>query len=166
MDRNALALTQRPPPAESQQAIIGLIHAWAAAWNHHDMEGAQPLVAVDVDFVTVAGLWLKGSEEFLSHHRAIHRMQMRESEWTNLGHELKFIRTDLCLVHLEWTIAGERESDGTARRRRYGLFTWLTERRNGRWLIIAVHNANLRADLRHRLSRAGSTDAPLTEPKP
>src|SRR5262249_34544575 len=128
MDRNALARTQASPAADAERAVSGVIDAWAEAWNAHDMEQARALVAADVDFVTVAGLWLKGVEEFLAHHRAIHRMQMRESEWTNLQRELRFIREDLCLVHIEWTIAGDRDPDGTPRERRCGLFTWLTER--------------------------------------
>lgn len=155
MDRNALARTQ-PSPGDAEEAIGGLIHAWAEAWNAHDMERARALVAADVDFVTVAGLWLKGGEEFLAHHRAIHRMQMRESEWTNLQYELRFIRADLRLVHLEWTISGDRDPDGTPREQRFGLFTWLIERRGESWLIVAVHNGDLRTGVRHRLSRAGS----------
>jgi uncharacterized protein (TIGR02246 family) len=157
MERNAFARMQPSPAKDAEQAIIRIMHAWADAWNAHDMEQARALVAAEIEFVTVAGLWLKGGAEFLAHHRAIHRMQMRESEWTNLQYELRFIREDLCLVHLEWMVAGDRNPDGTPRERRYGLFTWLTERRGEGWLIIAVHNSDLRLDLRHRLSRVGST---------
>ena len=159
MDRHALAFTKATPAADSQRTIVRLVHAWADAWNAHDMEQARSLLTADVDFVTVAGLWLKGGEEFLAHHRGIHRTQMRESEWTNLQYQLRFMRADLCLVHLEWTIAGERDADGMPRHRRYGVFTWLTERHDDRWLIVAVHNTNLRAGLRHRLSGVGSEQA-------
>jgi uncharacterized protein (TIGR02246 family) len=132
-----------------------LIEAWAGAWNAHDMERARTLVADNLDFVTVAGLWLKGGEEFLAYHRDIHRTHMRDSQWTNLDHQLTPVRDNLWLVHLEWTIAGDREPDGTPRPRRYGLFTWLTEKRGNAWRIVAAHNGNLRADLRHRLSCVG-----------
>src|SRR5215471_1277491 len=137
MDHSALARTDASSAADPRPAVIALIAAWADAWNAHDMAGAHTLLAPDIDFVTVAGLWLQGGAEFLSHHRAIHHGQMRQSEWTNLQHELRFVRADLCLVHLEWTIVGEREPNGTPRPRRYGVFTWLIERRE-RWLIVAV----------------------------
>ena len=156
------ASTEPAPPDDASRAIVALIDAWADAWNAHDMQQARGLVAADVDFVTVSGLWLKGGEEFLSHHRAIHRMQMRDSRWTNLGFELRSVGDDLCLVHLEWTIVGDREPDGTPRARRYGLFTWLIEKRGAAWHIIAVHNGDLRAGFRHRLSGAG-IDRPSTE---
>src|ERR1700724_1000835 len=145
MDRKALARTHPSPANDAERAVSGLIHAWADAWNAHDMEQARSLVAADVDFVTVAGLWLKGGGEFLAHHRAIHRMQMWESEWTNLQYEPRFIREDLCLVHLEWTIAGDRDPDGTPRERRYGFFPLLIGRRGAQLLIIAGHNCDLRA---------------------
>jgi uncharacterized protein (TIGR02246 family) len=139
---------------DTNREIVNLIGAWAAAWNTHEIEQARMLVADNVNFVTVAGLWLRGSTEFLAYHREIHYAQMRHSRWTNLGYEVTPVRDDLYLVHLEWTIAGDRDPDGTPRDRRYGLFTWLTERRADRGRILAAHNSNLRPGLRHRLSGA------------
>lgn len=153
-DRPTIAL-EASPPDDPNQAIADLIEAWAAAWNAHDMELARTLVADNVDFVTVAGLWLKGGEEFLAHHRHIHRTHMRDSQWTNLDYQLKPVRDDLWLVHLEWTIAGDREPDGAPRPRRCGLFTWLIERRGNAWRLVAAHNGDLRAGIRHRLSCVG-----------
>jgi uncharacterized protein (TIGR02246 family) len=140
-------------PRDPSPAIVNLIAAWAEAWNAHDMELARTLVADNVEFVTVAGLWLRGAEEFLAHHREIHRAHMRESRWTTVGYELSWMRDGLSLVHLEWTITGDREPDGTPRARRDGLFTWLIEScgRSGR--ILAAHNSNLRHDVRHRLAK-------------
>jgi uncharacterized protein (TIGR02246 family) len=143
------------PSADPTRAIADLIDTWANAWNAHDMERARRLLADNIDFVTVAGLWLRGSEEFLAYHRDIHRTHMRDSRWTNLAYDLRPVRDDVWLVHLEWTIAGDRDPDGTPRRRRYGLFTWLIEQRGTAWRIAAVHNGNLRVDLRHRLSGVG-----------
>jgi uncharacterized protein (TIGR02246 family) len=160
MNPRPLASIEPSRPDDTNRAIVDLIEAWADAWNAHDMQRARGLVAADVDFVTVAGLWLKGGEEFLSHHREIHHMRMRDSCWTNLRYELRSVRDDLCLVHLEWTIAGEGEPDGTPRARRYGLFTWLTERRGDSWRIAVAHNGNLRADVRHRLSGIGINHPP------
>jgi uncharacterized protein (TIGR02246 family) len=144
-------MLSEPPPA-----VVDLIAAWADAWNAHDMERARTLVAENVDFVTVAGLWLKGDEEFLAHHHAIHRAQMRDSRWTNAAFELSWMRDGLCLLHLEWTITGDRDANGTPRPRRDGLFTWLIECDGRTARILAAHNSNLRHDLRHRLAQAAS----------
>ena len=144
---------EQPLPHDPPPAIVNLIGAWADAWNAHDMERARTLIADNVDFVTVAGLWLKGADEFLAHHREIHRTHMRDTRWINRAYELAWIRPDLCLVHLEWTVAGGRGSDGAVRPHRDGLFTWLVENGGATGRILAAHNTNLRADARHRLSK-------------
>jgi uncharacterized protein (TIGR02246 family) len=134
------------------QALIG---AWTDTWNAHDMHAAAALVEADVDFVTVAGRWLRGQDEFLRHHHDIHRLHMRETTWVTLGYEVRRLRDDLALAHLEWTITGERDADGSPRSPRLGIFTWLIACSRGGWLIAAAHNTNLRRDTPHRLAGRG-----------
>jgi hypothetical protein len=52
-------------------------------------------------------------------------------------------------VHLEWTIAGDRDPDGTPRPRRHGIFTRLIAARASDWRIAAAHNTNLREGISH-----------------
>ncbi|GEO18711.1 SgcJ/EcaC family oxidoreductase [Microvirga aerophila] len=139
-------------PRANDTAAARLAASWEDAWNRHDMDAAASLVAQDVEFVTVAGLWLRGREEFLSHHRRIHAMQMQDSQWVNLAVSQRVIRDDLVLIHLEWRVTGDREPDGTARPPRLGLFTWLTTPAGDALRILAAHNTNLRSDLCHRMS--------------
>lgn len=136
--------------------IDTLIEAWTSAWNAHDMHVAAALVEPDVDFVTVAGRWLRGREEFLSHHDEIHRMHMRETAWATLAYTARLLRDDLALAHLEWTITGEFGPDGTPRGPRSGTFTWVMACTQGAWLIAAAHNTNLRVDTSHRLAGRGN----------
>src|SRR5258705_11909158 len=77
------------------------------------MEAAAALETPDVDFINVLGRWLKGRAEFAEHHRRLHCVQMRNSTWINLTHEIRFIHGDLAIVHLEWTIEGDQDPDGT-----------------------------------------------------
>jgi uncharacterized protein (TIGR02246 family) len=135
--------------------IDALIEAWTGAWNAHDMRAAAALVDSDVDFVTVAGRWLRGRDAFLRHHDAIHRLHMRETTWTTLAYAVRRLRDDFGLAHLEWIISGELGSDGTPRGQRSGTFTWVLAGTQGTWLIAAAHNTNLRADTAHRLVSRG-----------
>lgn len=132
--------------------IEELIKAWGRAWNAHDMRMAEALVDARVDFVTVAGRWLSGRDEFLQHHEDIHRRHLRESTWTTVGWDVRPLHDDLVLVHHEWTITGERDSTGTERPPRAGIFTWVVTRTETTWLIAAAHNTNLRVDTFHRLA--------------
>jgi uncharacterized protein (TIGR02246 family) len=135
--------------------IDALIEAWTGAWNAHDMRAAVALVASDVDFVTVAGRWLRGRDEFFRHHHEIHRLHMRETRWATLGYATRRLGDDLALAHLEWTLSGELDPDGTPRPPRSGTFTWVIAYTHGSWLIAAAHNTNLRADTPHRLVSKG-----------
>src|SRR5258708_9577220 len=109
--------------------LTSICAAWADAWNQHDVDALARLVCPDVEFVNVAGVWLRGFGEFKQHHAKIHRFQMKQSAWTNIAHQFRQLSDDLCLVHLEWTIAGDRDADGTPRRRRLGIFTSLIRSR-------------------------------------
>ena len=142
-------------PSPQRESIELAIDAWARAWNRHDADALTNLVREDVDFVTVAGLWLSGAPAFAAHHRRIHDGPMRTTRWTTHAHTKRLLRPDLVLVHLEWTIAGERAPDNTALSDRPGIFTWLLIQEGGDWRILAAHNTNLRADVRHRLDPEG-----------
>ena len=138
---------------DSRCQIAALIARWADAWNAHDVDALACLVAADVEFINVAGRWLRGREEFCEWHRMIHRAHLRDSNWTTEQYCLRSLRDDLVLVHLEWAIGGERGPDGSPKQRN-GIFTWMLSRQEGCWRIAAAHNTNLADGVLHRLSAA------------
>ncbi len=124
---------------------------WQDAWNRHDMDDIAASIAPDVDFVTVAGLWLRSRAEFLEHHRTLHRTQMRESRWTTLGSSARLACAGLALQHVEWRIEGDCDHDGASRLPRRGIFTWVVAL-DPEPAILAAHNTNLAAHVMHRLT--------------
>ena len=130
-----------------------LTEAWSDAWNAHDVPAAAVLVTPDVDFVTVAGLWLRGRAEFVRHHEDIHRRHLRASSWATHGCEARWLRADLALLHVQWTITGEQDVEGALRAPRSGVFTWVIDCGSESPLIVAAHNTNLRAGVTPRLAR-------------
>ena len=146
------------PPIVQHSRLIGieaLVEAWANAWNDHDAEAAAALIMPEVDFINVFGRWLKGKKEFIDHHRQLHAMQMRNSTWSNLDYEARFIGDDLAILHLEWMVQGDEDPDGTPRRTRCGVFTWILIRTESSWRILAAHNTNLHPSVSHRLRSTG-----------
>jgi len=135
--------------------------AWQGAWNRHDADALAALVTTDVEFVTVAGLWLRGRPEFLAHHRLMHATQMRESFWTNVGATHRMLPGGLALQHLEWRIEGDFDLDGSPRTPRRGIFTWVLQSGPSP-LILAGHNTNQASHLSHRL--AGESPLARIEP--
>ncbi len=130
--------------AEDQEAIKSIALKWGDAWNRHDMKALAALVAEDVNFITVSGTWQKSRKEFEEYHTKIHVMQFKESVWTTKNTEVKFVKSDVVVAHVEWSIKGDKDPDGTPRQPRQGIFTWVLEKRKGQWLIIASQNTNIR----------------------
>ena len=143
--------------AAKTESISTLVAHWGDAWNRHRMDEAARWVAIDVDFVTVAGLRLKGRDEFVQFHQELHRTQMRDSVWTTLGHEVRFVHDVLGIVHVEWRMEGDRNQDGSDRAARLGVFTWLVVPVDNGFQISAGHNTNLRSDIAHRLKPPHAT---------
>ena len=126
------------------EAIKNIALKWQDAWNRHDMKALTALVAEDVDFITVGGVWQKNQKEFEEYHAKGHAMQFKESVWTTKNTTVKFIKSDIAVAHVEWAIKGDKDPDGTPRQPRQGIFTWVLERKKGAWLIIAAQNTNIR----------------------
>ncbi len=53
---------------------------------------------------------------------------------------VRFLRPDIATVHWNWTGTGDKNPDGTARKRRYGMMTMVAEKRAGSWLLVASQN--------------------------
>jgi uncharacterized protein (TIGR02246 family) len=145
----ALLLPAWPANAQSNmkdlEAIKQIEKDWEAAWNRHDMKALTDLVAEDVDFVTVAGLWLKGRKEFEDQHTAIHAMRFKESVRTTTDVQVKFLKPDVAVVHVKGVIKGEKAPDGTPLQPRPGIFTRVVTKESGKWLIKASQNTAISA---------------------
>jgi uncharacterized protein (TIGR02246 family) len=152
--RDHLTTSLQAIEGQAVERAAGLVNRWCQAWNAHDMDALAALVTDDVAFVTVSGNRLLGREEFRRHHQNIHQDQMRESTWQTLAWEWRHLPAALLLVHVEWTIDGDRDPDGAPRPRRFGLFTWLLALTNENCSILAAHNTDLRPGIGHRSERA------------
>ncbi len=130
--------------AKDTENIKSIALSWQDDWNRHDMKALSRLVAEDVDFITVGGVWQKNRLEFEDYHTKGHAMQFKESVWTTKNTTVKFVKSDVAVAHVEWAIKGDKDPDGTLRQPRHGIFTWILERRKGIWLIIAAQNTNIR----------------------
>ena len=132
-----------PDNAKDTEAIKRIESRWQEAWNTHDMKALASLVAEDVDFITVAGTWLKGRQAFEEHHAARHAMQFKESVWETTDVQVKSLGPDIALVHVSWGIKGDKDPDGTPRKPRRGIFTRVVTKEGGEWSIKASQNTNI-----------------------
>ena len=143
-----LALAAQPARAQTKandaghKAIEAIAASFQDTWNRHDMDGLASLVAEDVDFVTVVGAqgWEKGRKEFKDGHAAVHKTMFKDSALSIKETHVKFIRPDIAIAHVLWETKGDVVPDRKPGEPREGIFTWVVEKRGGKWLIIASHN--------------------------
>ena len=144
------ALVALPPFAQTRQnrddrkAIEALASSFQDCWNRHDIDALASLVAEDVDYVTVVGTkdWEKGRSEFKDRHAAVHKTMFKDSVLTVKKTHVRFIRPDLVIAHVLWETKGDVIPNRKPGDTRTGISTWVVEKRNGRWLIIASQNTD------------------------
>ena len=128
---------------DDEIAIRRLGGAWEAAWNEHDMRALASLVTPGVDFITVMGSWLGTQNVFEQHHAKMHATQFKASVWRTRGMAIRPLAAEICVVHVNWSMSGDTNRDGTPRQPRDGIFTWVVRRDRSLWLIDASHNTNV-----------------------
>ena len=138
----AVAITLRAQAPADEDALRQLPRAFCDAWAKHDGRELATIMAADVDFVTVGGLWLRGRDNFEKYHARLLEKRFRESTNTPLESFVRFLRADLAIVHWSWAIEGDKNPDGSARPKRFGLMTMMAEKRAGSWLAVAAQNTN------------------------
>ncbi len=137
------------PSHSSQQTLQAaaevLAEKFRVAWNTHDMVAMGRLLTADADFVNVIGMHMKGRAQIVAQHEGIHKTQFRDSVWVTHSVEAQLLSPEFGLVHVNWGISGDRDPDGTPRRPRDGIFSWLVMKQSdGSWLIRSVQNTNIR----------------------
>jgi uncharacterized protein (TIGR02246 family) len=139
-----------------EEAVHNLPQAFCAAFNKHDGQQLGQIMADDLDFVTVGATWLHGRSDFEKY-----TSRLLSGRFNNVTIELlyvavRFLRPDTAIVHWSWAVTGDRNPDGTARRRRYGLMTMVTAKRNSTWLVVAAQNDNSLPGMPPELEGIGS----------
>jgi uncharacterized protein (TIGR02246 family) len=136
----AAALPANAQSKEDEEAVRKLPQAFCDAWAKHDGHELAKIMADDVDFVTVGATWIHGKPDFEKYHVRLLSGRFKESSITLLQVEVRFLRSDMAVVHWSWRIAGDKNPDGTARQPRYGMMTMVAEKRDGAWPIVVATN--------------------------
>jgi uncharacterized protein (TIGR02246 family) len=139
----ALRAGQNPDETEIRKVELGL----QEAWNNHDMKAWANLFTEDADFVNVSGWWWKGRAEIEKKHAEIHAYIFRDSTLTIYEVDTRFLTPEIAIVHISWSLTGNRNPDGSDGQPRRGIFTQVLQKQNGKWLIAAGQNTDSRPEV-------------------
>lgn len=141
----SLVATSSPLHAQTKQddeEIRRLPQIMCDAWNKHDGHAMAQPMADDVDFVTVATVYLHGKADFEKFHTRLISERFKTSTMEPLHITSRFLRPDFGVVHWSWRIAGDLNYDKTPREPRFGMMTLVVEKRSGRWVVVVAQNTN------------------------
>lgn len=124
------------------EATHNLPQSFCAAWAQHDGHALAQIMAEDVDFVTVAAVYLHGRADFEKFHARLLSGRFQQASITPLQTAVRFLNPHTAVVHWSWRIEGDKNADGSARQPRFGLMTMIAEKRAGAWLVVAAQNTN------------------------
>ena len=145
----------------NEEALRDLPRAFSAAWADHNGHKLAAIMAEDVDFVTVRGVWLQGRANFEKYHTRILSGRFRGSSNTPLQIRVRFLRPDEAVVHWSWVIEGENGADGSPQPKRFGIMTMVARKTEKGWKVIVAQNTNGGPSV----TEADDLDLPIKLPK-
>lgn len=125
-----------------EEAVRKLPQTHCDAWNRHDGHELAKIMADDVDFVTVATVYLHGRADYEKFHVRLLSGRFKDSTFTPLETTVRFLRPDMAVVHWSWKMSGDKDFDGTPRSPRFGMMTMVVEKRGGVWQVVVAQNTN------------------------
>ncbi len=118
-------------------------HAFADAWNAHDMNQLADLFAPDGHFVNVIGLWWRSSREIREAHAVTHASLFRDSRLDVLQTDTRQATADVALVRMLWQLSGHVSPMGETLPPRTGLLLFVLRRHDDGWTIVDAQNTDI-----------------------
>ena len=120
-----------------ENAIRALIADIEAGWNQGSGSSFAAPFAEDADYVIVDGRQVQGREVIAQGHQYIFDTIYRGSVNQGNVRDVRFLRPDIAVAHVEWNLRLGGESTRQSR----AINTMVMEKTNGAWQIVAFHNS-------------------------
>ncbi len=141
------AMSQTSPGGSEDKdraAIAQTVDRFRDAWNTHDAHAFALTFAEDADFTNVAGVHAGGRANVEAFHAPVFAGIFKESHQTDKVRSVRFLKSDLAAVDIDWEMTGAKFPDGRPRPYRKGLLDWVVAKQaDGSWLILVMHNSDL-----------------------
>jgi uncharacterized protein (TIGR02246 family) len=125
--------------AQDEAAIRDLQVKQENAWNKHDARAYAALFAEDGDVVNVVGWWWKGRRQIESKLGEAFASVFKDSRLTVTRTDVRFLRPDVAVAHVSWTMTGARTPQGMPEPRQ-GIQLQVLQKRGAGWSIATFQN--------------------------
>ena len=113
----------------------------ATAWNEHDATAYANLFTQDGEVVNVVGWWWKDRKEIETKLKAAFAFLFKESKLTITDVKVKFIKPDVAIAHVQWTMTGAKTPPNIPEPKE-GTQLQVLKKQKGRWLIFSFQNTS------------------------
>ena len=127
-------------PADSPAQALGpeaLVDGFVRAWNTHDIKLFGSLFMNDADWVTVAGVRVKGRAAIQAVLENEHASWAKTTTFTALSTEVRFLCADVALIHVTWEITGAIDREGKLGGPSRGINVIVAAKQPDGWRVIA-----------------------------
>ena len=134
--------------AEEEAAIRRLTAEQVSAWNVGDGKGYANHVGADVSFTNLFGMVMYGRAAFEQRHTEILSTFYKGTTKSHVIRRIRFVTPDVAIVDIDNEVRGVRSmpngiaipKDGVVKTQLMEIFV----KRNGRWLVEAYHNVDVK----------------------
>lgn len=134
--------------ATSEDEIRGIVSGQVAAWNAGDGNAYAQYLALDASFTNIFGMVMYGRQAFATRHTEILATFYKGTTKHHAIRRIRFITPDVALVDIDNEVRGVKTmpgggivpTDGVVKTQLMEVFV----RRDGRWLIEAYHNVDVK----------------------
>jgi uncharacterized protein (TIGR02246 family) len=132
-------------PTSSATQTLGpdaLVDGFLRAFNTHDAKAFGSLFTEDADWVSVAGIRVKGRADIQTEHEKAFTTFFKSVTLQSTGTTVRLVRPDVAVVHFNWELTGQVDKDGKVAAPRRGIITIVAAKEEGQWRITAGQNTN------------------------
>jgi uncharacterized protein (TIGR02246 family) len=127
-------------PADEEVAIIRIETDFDSAWNRHDAGGLVANLADNIDFVTMAGVWVHGRDEYLRLQQNWQRTIFKDSTRTTTEFKVRLTGADSAVLFTKFTVTNIPDANNVNQPTRNGVGIRVLQKHDGRWRVVAEQN--------------------------
>jgi uncharacterized protein (TIGR02246 family) len=134
-----------------EDAIREIENQFNAAWNQHDPDALAAPLSDDAQFITVNGAWTTSRQGFRELMQRLHGPNGPYGASVRRSPEIKvtLLSPEVAILHTRFWIKGEKMHDALSQEDRESVGTRVLRKTDGRWLIVATQNTDVRPGRRH-----------------
>ena len=132
-------------PTSSATQTLGpdaLVDGFLRAFNMHDAKAFGSLFTEDADWVSVAGIRVKGRADIQAEHEKAFTTFFKSVTLASTGSTVRLIHPNIAVVHFNWELTGQSNEKGEASAPRRGIITIVAAKDADGWRITAGQNTN------------------------